>query len=171
MKSFSWSVRLSYLGIGVAALLLALGYAFSAWWILAPGMAILGGVWALRQHRGGSWASSAGLGLVIAAAAAGLWLGVGSGWMLGAVVAALGAWDLDQFERHLQEAGRVEGRPAMERRHLLRLAAALLLGALLGMVALQARLRFSFPAALLLAALAALGVGELILYLRQGKEG
>ncbi len=168
MKTYSWSARLAFAGIGIATLLLALGYAFSGRGVLAAGMIVLGVVWALWQYRGGGWASPSGLGLVVAAAAAGLWMGVGGEWMLGAVVAALGAWDLDQFERRLAEAGRVEGRPEMERRHLLRLGIALLLGLLLGTVALQGQLRFSFLAGLLLAALATLGIGELIVYLRQG---
>jgi hypothetical protein len=165
------SARLSLAGIAVAALVLTLGYATSGWWMLAPGAMVVGGVWALGQHRGWSGASTAGMTAAVAIAAAGFWLGVGAGWLLVGVVAALSAWDLDQFEQHLRRAGQVQGRPEIERRHLLRLALAAALGILLGIIALQVQVRISFLAALLLAALLALGVGELIIYLRQGHQG
>ena len=90
--------------------------------------------------------------------------------MLVGTVAALSAWDLDQFEQHLRQAGRIAGRAEMERRHLLRLALVDTVGFLLGMVALQLQVRFSFFAALLMAALLALGTGELVVYLRTGRR-
>lgn len=169
-RHFSWSERLSLAGIAGAVLALALGYGGSLHWIAALPIVVLGGVWGWQQIRRQALASTAGLVLAVCAAAAGFWAGVPAGWLLGAMVAALSAWDLDQFEQHLRQAGQVQGRAEMERRHLLRLALVDVFSLLLGMMALQVPVRISFPAALLLAAALALGAGELILYLRQGHK-
>lgn len=165
---FSWSERLSLASIGVATLGLALGYGLSGRWPAAPFLVGLGVLWGVGQVWEKAGASTAGLVLAVSAAASGSWMGVGVGWLLVGTVAALSAWDLDQFEQHLRQAGQVQGRAEMERRHLLRLALAATVGILLGIVALQVQVRLSFLAALLLAAALALGAGELILYLRQG---
>jgi hypothetical protein len=170
-RRLSRTERLSLAGIVVAALTLAGGYATSAWWPLAPAIVLLGGLWVLQQLRGSRGASSAGLALALLAAAAGHWLGMGLAWAFVGVVAALSAWDLDAFEQHLRQAGQVQGRPEMERRHLLRLALADTVSLLLGAVTLLWQVRFSFLVALFLGALVALGTGELIVYLRQGREG
>jgi hypothetical protein len=165
------SARISLVCIAIATLALTLGYGLSASWAVAPVMVALGVVWAMQQHRGRAWASPAGLALAVIAAGAGFWAGVRAGWLLVGVVAALSAWDLDQFEQHLRGAGQVLGRPEMERRHLLRLALADTIGLTVAIVALQVQVHFTFFAALLLAALAVLGVSELIVYLRKGREG
>lgn len=167
----NWIEWLSLAGIAIAVLLLTVGYAWSAWWVLTPGIVVLGALWALQQQRGRTWASSAGLVFAVITGAAGFLAGVGAGWLLAGVVAALSAWDLDQFAQRLREVGQVPGRPEMERRHVWRLALAAAIGLLLGLTALQVQVRFTFFAALLLAALVALGVGELIVYLRRGREG
>lgn len=170
-RFLSWSERLSLVSIGAATLALALGYGASALWVAALLVVALGILWGIQQFRGQTGSSTAGLSVAVLAAAAGSWLGVGAGWLLVAVVAALSAWDLDQFEQHLRQAGQVQGRAEMERRHLLRLALVDALGILLGIVALHVPVRISFLAALLLAAVLSLGAGELILYLRQGRQG
>ena len=167
----SWSAWLSFSSIGLAVLVLVLGYGFSGRWLAAPFAVGVGALWALLQARGWAPASTAGLALTVLAAAAGFWLRVQAGWLLVGMIAGLSAWDMDRFEQHLRRAGQVQGRLEMERRHLLRLALVDALGLLLGIVALQIQVRISFLAALLLAALLTLGAGELILYLRKGHKG
>jgi hypothetical protein len=169
--STSRIAQLSLACIGVAALALTSGYALGTLWGGAVAVAALGALWALQQWRGREWASSAGLAAVVTAAAGGFLLGVQTGWLLAGVVAALTAWDLDQFELHLRQAGQVLGRPEMERRHLGRLVLADTIGLVLAIVALHLQFRFSFFATLFLAALLTLSVSELILYLRKGHEG
>jgi hypothetical protein len=167
----SWSERLSLTSIGIAALVLALGYGLNGRWIVAPVLVGFAVLWGGLQIQGRASASAIGLAMTLLVAAVGFWLGVGAGWLLVGAVAALSAWDLDQFEQHLRRAGQVRGRLEMERRHLLRLALVDAVGILLGIVALQVQVRISFLAALLLAGLLALGAGELIIYLRQGRKG
>ncbi len=133
------SERLLWASIGLAAGTLALGYGLAGILLGALAAVILGGLWLVGQWRQLAWVAS--LGLVIAAgmAAAGLLLGVGAGWSLVAVVAALSAWDLDAFARRLNRAAKVEGQADLERQHLLRLLAVDGLGLVLAAVALGVR--------------------------------
>lgn len=161
------SERLLWASIGLAAGTLALGYGLAGILLGALAAVILGGLWLVGQWRQLAWVAS--LGLVIAAgmAAAGLLLGVGAGWSLVAVVAALSAWDLDAFARRLNRAAKVEGQADLERQHLLRLLAVDGLGLVLAAVALGVRFRFGFGLALLLGILAILGLSQAIGLLRQ----
>jgi hypothetical protein len=112
------------------------------------------------------------VGFVLAAgmAAAGLLLGVGAGWMLLAVVAALSAWDLDAFVRRLKDAARVVDRDALERQHLLRLLMVDGLGLGLAAVALGVRVRLGFGLVILLGILAILGLSRVISLLRHESD-
>ena len=89
--------------------------------------------------------------------------------MLG-LVAALVAWDLDQFAQRMRVAGRVDGAPELERRHIRRLLIVAAIGGVLGAIGLGLRVRLSFGLALLLAALAMLGLSITVGFLRRLRD-
>jgi hypothetical protein len=148
--------KLSLVSIGLATFALALGYGLGGLGAGASLVAALGLLWLLGQRAGWSWLASAMLVLFVGAAAVGTWLGVGAGWTLPGVVAALSAWDLDHFARRLGGAGRVEGARELERRHLRQLLIVDGAGLLLGAVALGIELKYGLGVALLLGLLAVL---------------
>jgi hypothetical protein len=78
--------------------------------------------------------------------------------MLAGVVAALAAWDLDHFAQRLRGAGRVVGEAELVQAHMLRLLPIVLIGLLLGAVGLGLQIELRFGWALLLGALAVLGL-------------
>jgi hypothetical protein len=152
----------------LAAAVLALGYGLgSAWSGVGPILAV-GLLWLASQWRDWwGWTASWALAFFTGAAAVGLWLGLGAGWMLAGVVAALSAWDLDHFAQRLKRAGWVEGTCALEHRHLRRLLAVDGLGFLLGAVALGIRIPFGFGVALVLGLLAMWGLSRAVGFLRR----
>ncbi len=114
------------------------------------------------------WPFTAGLALAatVATAAAGLLLGHSPGPSLGAVTAALAAWDLAAFTRRLAAAppGAAE---ALAPPHLRRLAGVLALGLALGALALNLTLDLGFGLALTITGLLALTLAALVTRLRQ----
>lgn len=159
--------------IVLAAAALALGCGLGGWPALSAVAVLLGLAWLLGRWRGWGWMSSAGLVSFAAAAAAGVWLGFGVGWMLAGLVSALCAWDLDHFARRLEavpwDGATAARRRDLERRHLLRLLAVAGGGFLLAVVALQATVRLTFIPAFLLGLLVLAGLSRAIAYLqRQG---
>jgi hypothetical protein len=150
-----------------AAAALAAGYGLNALWGGAAIALVVGAFWLTGQWRRWGWVTSAALVLLTGAAAMGLWLGVGGGWALVGVVAALVAWDLDRFAWRMRAVGRVEDADALERRHLWRLLAVCGVGLLLGAVALGFRIQLGFAVAFVLALLAVLGLSRLVGFLRR----
>ena len=154
---------------------LALGCGLGGWPALSAVAILLGLAWLLGRWRGWGWVSSAGLLSFAAAAAAGVWLDFGAGWMLAGLVAALCAWDLDHFARRLEgvpwDGAAVARRRALERRHLLRLLGVATVGLLLAVVALQATIRLTFIPAFLLGLLVLVGLSRAIAYLLQRQDG
>jgi len=106
-------------------------------------------------------------------AAVGLLLGVGAGWMLLAVIAALCAWDLEHFYgvlSHPAYAASAARRRKAEKAHLGRLLAVLAVGLLLGALGLIAPARLTFLPALLLSLLALLGLSWILSFFRAWGE-
>lgn len=153
----------------LATTTLAVGYATSRLWPGALLILACGGVWSLAQRR--RWrAGPVVLTVFLVTAALGLLIGVGSGWMLLGVTAALGAWDLDRFSRRLEFAQQGAGDGELERHHLLRLLMVSGLGLLLGAVSLALRLRIGFAMILLLGLLAVIGLVQLVGFLRRESD-
>jgi hypothetical protein len=153
---------LLFFSVVLATALLALGYGFAEWWTWALPIAGVGVLWLLCLWRRVAFASSVGLVLSAGVAAAGLLLEVGAGWMLGGLVAALSAWDLDAFLTRVEGIAWVEGQRDLERRHLVRLLIVDVLGLMLAVVALQIEIRFTFGVAVLLGLLAIVGLSRAI---------
>lgn len=112
-------------------------------------------------HSPKPWTAPLTLAGFTGLAAVGLWLGLGAGWALLAVVCALCAWDLEHLEQMLSNpayAGPEAGRQVMEAEHVRRLLVVASVGLLLGTAALLAEARITFLPALLLSLLALLGL-------------
>ncbi|MBN1810420.1 MAG: hypothetical protein JXA14_01135 [Anaerolineae bacterium] len=157
-------------GTVLAAAALAMGCGLDGLWGGVVAVGVVGAFWMVGQWRRWGWVASVALVLLIGAAAVGLRLGVGGGWMLVGVVAALVAWDLDRFAWRVRAAGRVEDADALERRHLQRLLAVGGAGLLLGAVALSFRIRLGFAVAFMLALLAVLGLSWAVGFLRRERD-
>jgi hypothetical protein len=151
----------------LATAALGVSYGLGGHWAGALVILSVGLIWLLAQWRGWDWMASGELVFTLGAAVFGLWLGLGTGWMLCAVVAAISAWDLDHFAQRLRSVGRVEGKQELERRHLRRLLVMDALGLLLAALATVLQFRLGFGAALLLGVLAVLGLSRLIGFLRR----
>jgi hypothetical protein len=95
----------------------------SGWpWLLA--LVALGFFWLAGFWRGWLWSAPLGLAGFALAAAAGLLQGLGAGWMILSLVAALCAWDLHYLAHLLQDLAPAEAHRALERRHVQRVLAA-----------------------------------------------
>ena len=175
-EGFQRTVALSRVGAGLSVFFLALGFASSGLWAGAAAVLAVGVLWLLghlrAQDRPGAWPwiPPAAFALQASAAAVAVWMDVWVGWPLLGLVAALVAWDLDQFARRMQAAGRVDDGPGLERMHIQRLLIVAGIGCLLAAVGLAVRVRLSFGLALFLAAVAMLGLSLVIGTMRRAGD-
>jgi hypothetical protein len=138
--------RLDQVAVATAVLLPALGSALAGRWLLLPIFLLTGGLWLERRRLQQPLAAPATLALLIStltlAVAAGL--EVGAGWLLLGMSGALAAWDLDDFARRLSHVDGVGSEAKMVHIHLQRLGFALLLGLILGSLALLVQIELSY---------------------------
>jgi hypothetical protein len=127
-------------------------------------------LWLAGWARQLDWTATAGLVAYTGLAANGIWLGLGAGWMLLALVAALVAWDLAPFQRRMASTDGVRKQGAVERRHLVRLGLVVGLGSVLALLTLGIELRLTFLSALLLGLLAVIGLGRALSHLRRESD-
>lgn len=137
---------------------------FVRWWIG------FGALWAFALIRRRTWSSALGLFASLAVAAAGLWFGLAPGWMLAGALFALLTWDLTDFERRLRLAAEEDDVKGLARVHLARLSLVALIGFALASIAMIARVQFSFEWTALMALVAALGLSQLIGWMRRGQR-
>jgi hypothetical protein len=158
------------MSIGIATLLLALGYAMGGRWIGTATSVALGFLWLVGLRRG--WTGMEALGLIGAfgIAAAGVWFALSTPVLLAGVVAALVAWDLDRFVQRTRNAGHVAEAVALTRAHLQWLLVVAGLGLAFGAVAAGIQVPLSFGWALLLGAFAILGVSRAIRSLTRASD-
>ena len=138
------------------------GYEIFARWLVAFGI-----LWLVTIWQRWSWVSSIGIFVLVAMAGYGLWIDLSPGWMLTATLGGLFAWDLTEFMRRLRVAPKSEDLPGLERRHLARLTIVALIGVGLASIAMLVRLEFSFEWVVLLTLIAALGITQLVSWLRR----
>jgi len=153
---------LTLLCAGIATLAVALGYAVQSLWAGVGIVLVVGLLWLAGDWRGWDWAASPCLTGWIGLAAFGVWQALPAGWMLIGVVAALAAWDLGHFAMRLRDAGAVMQPAELTRAHLRRLAFVAALGLLLGGIALGIQVEVTFGWAILAAALAIIGLSNVI---------
>jgi hypothetical protein len=96
-----------------------------------------------------------------------LWIELSSAWMLSGTLGALLAWDLTEFMRRLRFAPLRDDLRALERRHLARLTIVTVVGLALASIPMLVRLEFTFEWIMLLTLVAALGVTQLVAWLRR----
>lgn len=162
MRRYLWGALLAVSGVA-----LAWGYAGSGLWPGAAVAATVSLLWALGHRRAWRWASTAGLLLLVAAAAVGAGLGLENTCMLAGTVAALCAWILQGQEQRLAEAGQVRQSGRSERSSMVRLGLLAALGSGLAALAMRARLQVGFFWLLLLALVAAIALGRALAGLRE----
>jgi len=154
---------------------LVLGAGSLAWGYLQAGLLqfarwilLFGGLWLLAIWRRWTWFAPIGLIFNFLAAAVGLWfLDFSPGWMFAGAIGGLLAWDLTYFRQRLRFVGSDDERRAMEARHLVRISALALLGFALASLAMAIKLEFNFEWALLLAAVAVLGIVQIVRWFRK----
>jgi hypothetical protein len=156
--------------VGLAAALLALGYASAGYWSSAAASVTIGCLWLLGLHRG--WAGTEEFGLIacVAMAAGGVSGTVAVPLVLASVVAALAAWDLHRFMRRLDNGDCVLQEPTLVRSHMWWSLGATGVGLLLGLVAPAIQLSLRFGGTLLLSAIAIVGVSRAVRWLNHPSE-
>jgi hypothetical protein len=154
--------------LGVASL----AWAFDSQGLSAPArwLMIFGLGWLLAAWRRWTWFAPLGLFVLVAVAALGLWIGLPFGWMIAGALGGLFAWDLSDFARRLRGAAPDDDRGGLERRHLTRITLVALAGLGMASVAMAVRLQFTFEWALLLAVVTALGLLQLVNWLRRSRD-
>ena len=160
-------VQYSSIVIGIGSLtwdFYAEGHASLARWLL-----LFGFLWIVAEIRHLRWFASLGLLVGVTVAGIGLWMDLSLGWMLAGALGALIAWDLADFMRRVEHASPEDDVPALTRRHLLRLTIVIAAGLALSLIGMITRLEFSFEWTAFLALLAALGVTQLVAWMRRGE--
>lgn len=149
---------------------LAWGYSGSRFDLIVPWLLLFGGLWLLAAWQRWTWFSALGLFMSLVLAAFGMWLELSFGWMIAGALGGLLAWDLADFRRRMRFALRTEDLRDLERRHLARATIVGLAGLILASIPMAIRLEFTFEWAALLTLAAALGITQLVSWLRKGGE-
>ena len=161
------SRELGYTSVVIGAAALAWGFLSAGFVAAAYGLLVFGLLWLVAQQRGWRWFAGLGLVSMTAAAAAGLWLGLGFGWMSVGCLGSLLAWDLTGFEHRLRAAASTDDVITLQRRHLAWLGVAATGGLLLSAAAGLVHVRLSFAWIFLLALAAIWGVAQVVAWLRR----
>lgn len=160
---------LQYISILVGAGSLAWDFYAEGHVSLARWILLIGLVWLIAEIRRWRLLASLGLPTCIIIAGIGLWMDLSLGWMLAGALGALIAWDLADFMRRAEHASPEDDVQALTRRHLLRLMIIVAIGLVLALVGMITRLEFSFEWTAFLALLAAIGVTQLVGWMKKGE--
>jgi len=146
---------------------LSFAYAGGGFGLVARGLLILGALWLFAGRQRWVWFSTIALLILVSLAGFGLWIELSPGWMISGALGALLAWDLTDFMRRLRYAPMMDDLRELERRHLTRLTIVTVVGVLLASIAMLVRVEFTFEWIMLLTLVAALGVTQLVSWLRR----
>ena len=135
----------------VSVLCLATAYVLEGFWQIAPALLACLGIWVLLRRQSVGWRASGLLLGYVALAAFGIVSNLNVALLLVGTTAALGAWDLTNFEETLRVALNPETGSLLQRLHLRALSIALAAGMLLSLLAYSARLNLPFAGAVALA--------------------
>jgi hypothetical protein len=147
---------------------LSYAYAGRGFEQVARVLLVLGVVWLFAGRQRWVWFSTIALVLLVALAGFGVWIQLSPGWMIAGSLGGLVAWDLTEFMRRLRFAPLRDDVRDLERRHLTRLTIVVLIGTVLASIAMLVRLEFTFEWIVLLTLVAALGITQLVSWLRRG---
>jgi len=145
---------------------LAIGYAVGGYINWAFVIILFGGLWYFAHLRGAQGLETLLFFGYALAAAVGFWVQLAPLAMLVAMVAALGAWDLDHFSQRVRLVERAELTSGLNRNHLRRLAIIEGLGLLAGLAALTSSLQIPFWTELLLVILAVYGISRMVIVVK-----
>jgi hypothetical protein len=147
---------------------LSYAYAGRGFEQVARVLLVLGVVWLFAGRQRWVWFSTIALVILVALAGFGVWIQLSPGWMIAGSLGGLVAWDLTEFMRRLRFAPLRDDVRDLERRHLTRLTIVVLIGTVLASIAMLVRLEFTFEWIVLLTLVAALGITQLVSWLRRG---
>ncbi len=144
--------------IGLVVFALVVSFALAGYWLVVIVCVCAGGAWLFAALRG--WPSVPTLGLLATSAATvyGDFEGVAMPGLLVALVAALVAWDGGTFVGRLRATAEVAFADDLIRSHVRRVLIVAAIGLVVGLLALLLRVSLSFGWALVLAALAIIGL-------------
>lgn len=151
--------------IGVGSL--AFSYSSAGYEWITRFLLIFGGAWWVAIWQRWGWFSSIGIFVLVTLAAYGLWNELSPGWLIAGAMGGLFAWDLTEFIRRLRFAARTDDLRGIQRRHLTRLTIVAIVGIALASIAMLVRFEFTFEWVALLTLIAALGVTQLVAWLRR----
>lgn len=146
---------------------LAFAYAGTGFDQVVRGLLALGALWLFAGWKRWTWFSILAILMTVALAGFGLWIALSPGWMIAGSLGGLLAWDLSDFMRRLQFVHITDDKSGLERRHLTRVTIVALAGMLLASIAMLVRLEFTLEWMMLLALVGALGVTQLVVWLRR----
>jgi hypothetical protein len=146
---------------------LAYAYHTAGFVMLARYVLVFAALWLFAGWKRWTWFSAIALLLSVALASFGLWIELSPGWMISGALGGLLAWDLTEFIRRLRFAARTDDLRGLERRHLARVTIVALIGVALASIPMLVRLEFTFEWVVLLTLIAALGVTQLVAWLRR----
>lgn len=149
---------------------LAIGYALAEHRLVAIALVFLGFIWLSARQRNSPGMGGMILTVFLLAGGLGPLFGAPAWVMLVAMVATLGAWDLDHFLLRLSGIEQVDYSTGLGRSHLTRLAMVEGLGFLAGLLALTIQVSIPFGWSMLLVLLAVIGIRWLIGYVRRQTE-
>jgi hypothetical protein len=154
----------------LATSLLIWGYASGGAWSWVPLIIAVGALWLVGQRYQRNWVASWALVLCVGFATAGMWANLNPSLMLGGLIAALSAWDLDHFLQRLRLVTQNARTRSLERRHLMRLLWVDVVGVLVSSIAFSIDLEFGLGIAFLLGLLAIVGLSRTISFLRRESD-
>jgi hypothetical protein len=162
--------KLWYISFGCATCALVIGYAIGGLWIWTLPILCAAILWLLGERRGLKWVASVEFPLFVGFTVVGIWQELPFGLMLLGMIAALAAWDMDNFQQRMQDVKRVDQREDLERKYLQRFLVIEASGAILAFTAVSLTVTFSFGSALLLGLLAVVGLSRTIRFLRRESD-
>jgi hypothetical protein len=147
--------------------ILGAGSIAAAFAIKSPPWSIIGAIafivlWISGYLRNWQWLQNAGLLFIFGLACLGFLLGLSATLLFCGSFFALAGWDLVDFSRRLRNASPEDDLRALEHQHFLRLGSGITLGVILVMLAVNIRLQIPFGWMIILALLAALGLGKMV---------
>lgn len=130
--------------IAVAVLTLVAGYILEGTPGLAVAFGVVGLTWWAAARRFGNVFIPMGFFIFTVGAVSGVLAGLNFSLMLASLLSALGAWDMLRFRQRLARVEASSETEALETHHVGKLAAVLLLGAGLSLLAASLEVRFGF---------------------------
>jgi hypothetical protein len=153
--------------IVISSASLAWGYTLSGFSSFSIWILLFGAGWLLAIWQRWNWYSTLALPVFTVLSALGLWFGFVPGWLFAGGIFALFAWDMAEFRLRLISMAKDDDTRGIERRHLARVSLLTLAGLALASITMLLRLQFTFEWIVFLAAVALLGLAQLVAWFRR----